>query len=1375
MRWLRRLAVGLVALVLIAGLLAFVADTDIGHRFIANRVAALSPKSGLKIRIGRIDGSIYGKARLRQLELSDPKGRFFEAPDVTLHWSPLKWLSNELDIDRLEAPNATLLRLPKLNPSPKQGPILPGFDIRVGHFAINRLVIAQGVAGGQRIGRVEGKADVRGGHAIVHLDADAAQGDRLTIALNAEPDRDRFDAEGQLDAPAGGVFGALIGTQRPVNIRLTGDGHWKDWRGGLAAIVSGGQFAKLSLTQQSGRYALDGQLVPAPLLKGKLQRLTSPVVRVRGDATLANRRLDGRLTLASSSLRVDGDGIIDLATSSFDDMMVNASLLQPPALFPNMTGTNVVLKARLDGPFSTASFDYLLTAPRVAFDQTGFDDVRASGQGRLSKAPVRVPVRLTARRVTGVGDVAGGILANLSVDGLLLVTGKAITGDGLILKSDKLSGKLTLFVDLVTGRYDIGLAGQLVRYLIPGLGIVDVKSELKAVPGLDGHGTRILGRGQAWVRRFDNSFLAGLAGGLPQIDTGLERGPDGILHLINLKLAGPAIRITGNGYRRRDGSFFFEGTGQQAKYGPITLKLDGRIEKPKLDIQLASPNKAMGLTNVHLLLDPDPQGFVWAAQGGSTLGPFNGKGLLALPRGSPAVIGFADLNVSGMRGKGSLAILPGGFDGELAVQGSGISGLLAFEPAGTIQRIRANLVARDARLEGPPLISARRGQFDGVILLDPAGTSIEGTLTGQGLQRGPLTLARLAANINLKGGVGEVRASFAGERGRSFDFQTLARGGRNQWTVVGSGTIDRKPIQLTSPAVLTREGDGWRMQPATLAFGGGSARVGGHFGGAAPEIDANVSRMPMAILDMFYPKLGLGGLASGTIAYRQPGVGAPSGKADLKIIGLSRSGLVLSSRPVDLGLAAVLNGNRAGARMVAVSGGETLGRAQVQMANISGGGDLFARLAAAPMQAQLRYNGAADTLWRLTGVETFDLSGAVAVGADISGTPSNPQIRGSLRTTNARVESAATGMVLTGVQASGSFGGSRLVIDRFSANAGRDGSVTGRGSFDFTRLSNGVGIDIDMQANRAQLIARDDLGATVTGPLSIKSDDGSGIISGRVTLDASRFRLGRATAAAGIPRLKVRELNSRPDQSVARTPPRPWRLNVSAKAPSRLLVTGLGIESEWRADLDIGGTIYAPALVGRADLLRGGYEFAGRRFDLSRGTIRFQGASPPDPILDIVAQGNTQGLNATITVSGTGQRPDINFASVPALPQDELLSRLLFGTSITNLSAPEAVQLASAVAALRDGGNGLNPINAVRQAIGLDRLRILPADTTTGQRTAVAAGKYLNRRTYVEIITDGQGYSATRAEFQVTRWLSLLSSISTIGRQSATVRISKDY
>ena len=366
------------------------------------------------------------------------------------------------------------------------------------------------------------------------------------------------------------------------------------------------------------------------------------------------------------------------------------------------------------------------------------------------------------------------------------------------------------------------------------------------------------------------------------------------------------------------------------------------------------------------------------------------------------------------------------------------------------------------------------------------------------------------------------------------------------------------------------------------------------------------------------------------------------------------------------------------------------------------------------------------------------------------------------------------GTVLTNIQASGSFGGSQLRIDRFAADAGKGGRVTGTGAFDFA-ATHGIGLDLRLAADHAVMINRDDIGATVSGPLTFNSDGSGGRIAGDVTLDRSRYRLGQATAASAVPKLNIREINLPGGGEEDEAPTSPWTLAIHARAPNQVMVSGLGLSSEWSADLQIAGEPVNPAITGRATLIRGDYEFAGREFQLERGIIRFAGETPANPALDIEANADSTGLNATIRVTGNAVKPEITFASVPALPQDELLSRLLFGTSITNLSAPEALQLAAAVAALQDGGNGINPINAVRRAAGLDRLRILPADPQTGQGTSIAAGKYVTRRLYAEIVTDGQGYSATQIEFQVTRWLSLLSSISTLGRQSANVRVSKDY
>ncbi|PZO71641.1 MAG: hypothetical protein DI636_03190, partial [Pelagerythrobacter marensis] len=67
------------------------------------------------------------------------------------------------------------------------------------------------------------------------------------------------------------------------------------------------------------------------------------------------------------------------------------------------------------------------------------------------------------------------------------------------------------------------------------------------------------------------------------------------------------------------------------------------------------------------------------------------------------------------------------------------------------------------------------------------------------------------------------------------------------------------------------------------------------------------------------------------------------------------------------------------------------------------------------------------------------------------------------------------------------------------------------------------------------------------------------------------------------------------------------------------------------------------------------------------------------------------------------------------------------------------------------------------------------ADPALGRGTAIALGKNLGRRFYAEIVTDGRGYSATNVEFRVTSWLSLLGSLSTIGRESISAEISRDY
>ncbi|TXC68249.1 translocation/assembly module TamB [Sphingorhabdus soli] len=1371
--WLVGIATAIVALVTIA-LVAI--DTDAGHRALIDRIEAMAPASGLKIKIGRIDGSLYGEAVLHDVRLYDTKGLFFRASTAELDWSPLLYLTaNRLDIDRLKIPRAMLWRLPALVPSKEEKPILPGFDIRIGALDVEQLVLGEAISGKRHVASLKGNVDIRSGRAEVDLAAALRDGDdKARLKLVSIPANRRFDIDLAVTASAGGVLAAMTGYKNGFTATLDGDGDYDKWDGRLVADSAGSKLARVSLGVRRGLYSFDGTLNAQRLLSGLPARLGGPALRVTGKTTFADRRLDGTISLRSAAMTLDGKGRIDLGRNSFSNLRLDARLLQPSALVKSMRGRDIRGSLLLDGPMSAPRFEYRLTSPAIAFGQSGFEQVEARGRGRIGKSVAQIPVLLTAARATGMGKLGADILYGLRAEGVLQLKDSILTSDLIRVTTRRVQGKIVLLANLKTGDFTIGFDGALPGYEIPGLGRVDLISNLKVQPRSDGS-TGVGGTATATLRRLDNGFLRGLAGGLPKITTNLSLDPGGRISFTNLRLSAPDLNLTASGYRRRDGSFHFEGGGRHARYGPLTLTLDGAIDRPKVRLVFASPLDAAGLADVGVSLDPTDSGYVFVAGGQSLLGPFTAEGAVLLPKGADAIIQVTRLTVANTVARGRLRPVTGGLVGALAVSGGGLTGEVDLDMVGGVQRIAAALVARDASFPGPPAITIRRGKLDIVALLDPAGTSIDAKLDGQGIRRGSLSIANVSASAKLVDGSGTVRTKISGARGREFVFEAVAAIAPGRVRISGGGSVDGRALRLTRPALLIKGEDGWRLRAAELAHNGGTLRLAGQFGRDI-EFDAGLNNLPLALLDIGYPELGLGGRATGTIQYRSHAGELPTGKADLRVRRLSRSGVALSSEPIDLAFTAALSARSAAMRGIIGDGsGKTVGRIQGRVSPLASGGDIIQRIASAPLFAQLRYAGPSDTLWRLTGVDALDVSGPIQLAADVRGKLSDPLIRGTMRTENARIESVLAGIVLTDTKAVGRFDGSRLELRGISGRTRGGGTVTGSGTLDLAS-ARGFGMDMKLDARDAEVLNRDDIGATVSGPLRITYDNkAGGLISGEVTLDKARFRLGQAAAAEALPVVKVTEINGRADMPDFGNPAAPWRLDLKAKARNQLAVTGLGIDSEWGADLAISGTVTNPRIVGTATLVRGVYSFAGRNFRLDTGDIRFVGRSPVDPVLDIVAVSEVSGINATINVRGTGQRPEISFASVPALPEDELLSRILFGSSITDISVAEAAQLGAALASLRGGSGGLDPINSLRKAVGLDRLRILPADATIGQGTAVAAGKYITRRLYVEVITDGQGYSATRAEFQIFRWLSILSTISTIGRQSANVRVSKDY
>jgi translocation and assembly module TamB len=823
------------------------------------------------------------------------------------------------------------------------------------------------------------------------------------------------------------------------------------------------------------------------------------------------------------------------------------------------------------------------------------------------------------------------------------------------------------------------------------------------------------------------------------------------------------------------------GGGRQAAYGPFTIDAEVASDGPRGVLVLADPYPAAGLKDVRIALAPSTEGFGLAVAGGSLLGPFDGALELFLPEDAPTRIAINRLTVERTTVTGALTLAEAGVAGDLRLRGGGVNGTVNFRPQGEgAVGFAVDLAARGARFGGATPIAIARADITATGRYAEGQTAVDADIAAAGFEYGALNLANLTARAAIDQGRGKVTGAIAGSRADRFVLNFDADVAPRQIAVAARGTYGGAAITMPRRAVVSAEEDGgWRLAPAQIGFASGYAILAGVFGGGETALEVKLARMPLRLLDLAGADLGLGGRLSGIIDYRQQGRAAPTAKARVRIERFSRAGLVLSSKPVNVLGVIDLRSERLTAAGRLLEGDERRGDVALRISDLGEDGALTDRLMRGRLDARLAFDGAAETLWRLVAVDAFDLTGPVTIAARATGTLAQPRITGTAVSDKLMLASALTGTRIDNVSARGRFAGSRLELTRFAGATPGGGTVTGSGTVDLAGLGAGRGPQLDIRASvkDARLLDANALQATMTGPLRIVSSGLGGTIAGRVTINRARWALGVAAEDLALPQIATREVNGEPGRTrtQASARDRAWRYLVNATAPSRVAVEGLGLDSEWGIDIALRGTVSDPRIGGTARLVRGDYTFAGTRFGLTRGRILFDPNEPINPQLDILAETARNGTNVDIAITGNALRPAIAFSSDPDLPEEEILARLLFGGSVTSLSATDAVQLAAALAALQGGGGGLDPIGELRRTIGLDQLRIIGADPLIGRGTGIAIGKNITRTIYVELVTDGRGYSATQIEYRITSWLSLLGTVSTIGRDSVVAEISRDY
>ena len=1296
--WIGRAVLGLL---LLLAAVAVMLNTGSGQRLLA---WGLGKASGGQILVEGLSGTLPLRPRIARLELRDADGLWLAIDEAALDIAPRALLGGTLEAESLSARTLTLARLPS-DDGEDSGPWRLPLPVRLDRVAVERLDLSGWLPGAPPLA-LDGRAAGRG---LADLEAE------LTLTAPGRPDRYRLEL-----AAADGVY------------RLNAD--LRESPGGAVAALA----------------AASGVHAPPEL---RDWRLTGSAQGPWQDIALA-------LLLDAGPLQAKADGHLDLETLTATGLKVAAELpamALTPAGLPPIAWRRIGLSADLDGPWSAprgrarleseglAVRDWSLARLTADLDgdrarlRLGGELCGLAGPRPLPPSAATVPLRIVGE--LALAEPARPARLTLSHPLLDLAAHGELTarsGEATLSLPD-LAALGAMLGQRLAGRARLELSGaaaeaprlraqaELALTQAPGptLALLGPAARLTLAVQSEGRGTWRIDQA-----RLDAAQLGATVAGLAASES-LALG--WTLELRDLAALAPGwsgpVRAHG-GLAGRAASPELLGaldlepswSGPGSRTAPLAGRLAGRFAA-----QPAEPSGALDLAgnwagqpaSLHLRADRAPDGAMSLAIGDTRLAGFSASGRLRFAPGAALPEGELRLRIDRLADLAPL--LPP------RVAGPGLAGTLDVRLALDRQRIEASAEGRGLTIADTLAIGslALNGRVS-----DPLGRAdTDATLRLDGLSAGRLggglTLAARGPAAALDLSADAALATPAGPA----DLQLGARldaPARRLALQRLEARAQGKPLRLLAPATLDLK-DGLAVDRLRLSLGNGKSPGTLELAGRlSPRLDASLeaARLPLDLLRLVpnVPPL------AGTLGARLRLTGTadtPTGSVQAQIEGLRLvEGAGRAMPPAELRLTA------------------TLGRAATELdarAQVPGRADLrlrgrIAGPLANPGTLSLRADGRADLalLDPLLAGGGRQLHGQATLDTAIAGTLAAPRLSGSLDLADGTLRDRTLGLSLSAIQGRVRLAGDTLSVERLTAQAGR-GTLSLQGRIGV--LAPGIPVDLRLEARNARPIQRDLV--EIQGDADLRL---AGQATGRLEL-SGRTRFSRVDIRLPdrlppeIATLEVRERGRRthplPAQPArASAGPLDLGLDLGVAAPRAVYVRGQGVDAELGGEVQIRGTLAQPSLSGGFNLLRGDYKLVGQTLRFTSGRIGFDGAAGFNANLDLEARVAAAGSTAILAVLGTVKSPRIVLRSEPELPQDEVLSRLLFGAASGRLSAVQAARLGIAAASLAGigKGEGFGVLERARTGLGLDRLSV---DTDEKGGAMLEGGRYLSEGVYL--------------------------------------------
>ena len=404
----------------------------------------------------------------------------------------------------------------------------------------------------------------------------------------------------------------------------------------------------------------------------------------------------------------------------------------------------------------------------------------------------------------------------------------------------------------------------------------------------------------------------------------------------------------------------------------------------------------------------------------------------------------------------------------------------------------------------------------------------------------------------------------------------------------------------------------------------------------------------------------------------------------------------------------------------------------------------------------MRASGAAN-LGILQGfVPNIRSSGEAALAATLDGPMRTPVVSGTMTIEDGRIRHFDLPHALENITGVVRFDSRGVTLDEITAQLG-GGPVRFGGRIGIEGYRPGR-LDVTMSGTNMRLRYPEGMRSVVDANLNLQGTAAAMTLAGEVNVRSALYTR-RFDTGGGLVDLSGSSAGQGP-ATIQTTIP--LRYDVHLNIPGTLRVENNTVRLVANADLDLRGTYDRPVLVGRGEVERGDFNFEGKRYVVTRGTIDFNNPTRIEPFFDIQTETQvrvpSQTYRVMVRVTGTMARFTPTFSSDPPLTEVQVLS-LLFSdvapgqdVEFGQYSAvtPQEQLLRERAARALTGALTTELGRVAEQTFGVDTFQLTPSLVTPNANSSrldpaarLTIGKRISDRVY---LTYSRSLSSTTSD-----------------------------